>query len=1405
MRNFLVLFTVLLCSLILPNRTFASHVSGGDIAFECVGPNTYLVTLNLFRDCSGIGMGNTETITATSTCGGNVNITLNLTTAQGVNISQLCPFDSLQSTCFGGSLPGMELYTYTATVTLAPPCNTWTLSWSTCCRNGTVNVPSSNGDDIYLETTLNTVTAPCNNSPVFTAQPIPYVCINQPVNYNYGIYEPDGDSLEFVFISAMQAGGTPLTYGGGYSGAVPVPGITMNSQTGQINFTPTMLGNFIVVVQCNEYDAAGNLISTTMRDIQFVVLNCSNQVPDPNAGAITGINGNVVQTGPYSLDICEGNTFTFTAVYTDPNVGDTLSIVTNMTTVLQNASYTTSGTNPLTVVYTWTVPPGAAGSNTTFIVQVRDDACPVVGIQTFVYDINVLDRTLAWPEQTICSSQTAQLNASGGSIFTWYDLAGNLIPVGPAFSCNPCANPITAPTTTTTYVVESNLVGSCINRDTITITVATNFTYTITQSQNNACMLQPVQMGVNVNPPGAYTYSWSPAALMNNATLPNPTASFNQPGTYTVYLVVTNAQGCQYLDSLEFQIAPNVAPVVNAISDTVCIGGSNQLLVDFVNTTPAQCGTTTAPCSGALLSGDVGTATTATTGTGYPSVYGNWYWGAKHQILYTAADLNAMGFTGGKINSIAFNVTNLNGGTSTYNNFEIKMGCTNLTAINNWQGGLNQVYGPVTANVTIGWNTYNLTQLFEWDGISNVIVEVCFNNSNFTNNASNTYTTTPGNTVVYYRADATGVCANSNITGTSNQRPNARFGFCPATPDPTQFTYNWSPGNLLNDSTIFNPVTNTPIAQTYTVVVTAIAGGCADTAQVTVFNVPPPGNATINVPPSTFNCVNDPPYMLTAADIGGVWNGPGVDPVTGMFDPGNAPLGNIAIAYTITASANCFVTDTLFLDVVSSPDASIVYNGPDTVCISQPFVQLNSLVPGGYWSGTAIDSLTGIFTPSLAGPGTFNLVYTLGSGNCIEDDTVSITVDFYADSTLNAQASLCITDAPVTLQPSTPGGVWSGNGITDPIAGIFDPAASGAGQFTLTYTNNGVCPFSSDLPLTVYPQPTTPVISNNTPLCEGLIINFTTGTVQNAIYSWTGPNGFSSNLQNPVINNITLADSGDFSLTVIVNGCSSEPGLSTAIVLPTPPTPTITHNSPLCEGDDITLFTEYFPNAQYLWSGPAGFTSTLQNPVIPFSTTAFSGTYSVVKQANGCSSAQTSANIVVNPTPDAAFFANPSQTTLADPDVQFLNQSPVEMDYTWDFGDGNGSTDFDPMHTYSDTGWYNVVLTVRDQFTGCFDIDSTWVRIDPYYAVFFPRAFTPNGDGNNDEFLFKGAAVENFDLIIFDRWGQEVYRTRSELMPWDGTINGSPASEGVYVYRLQVKVLDKPEVKKYIGSVHLYR
>ena len=1407
MKKILFILLLALVSIVSnPLKSKASHISGGDISFQCVGPNTYQVTLNLFRDCDGITMSNSEFINATSTCGGSVSITLNLANPGGTNISQLCPVDSLNGTCFpGGFLPGMQLYTYTATVVLAPPCDTWTLGWSTCCRNNTVNVPSSSSDNIYIEATLNTLTAPCNNSPVFTSQPIPYVCANQPVNYNYGVSEPDGDSLAFIFVSAWDAQGTALTYAGGYSGNAPINGITINPVTGQISFLPTVLGNFIVVVQCNEYDDNGNLISTTMRDIQFVVLNCNNTVPDINAGQITAMVGNAVVTSPNSVDICEGNTFSFTAVYTDPDVNDSLFLSTNMGIVLPGSSYTLSGSNPLTVVYSWTVPPGSAGTNTTFVVSIEDNACPVTGMQTFVYDINVLDRTLAYPDQTICGAQQAQLNASGGSIFTWKDLSGNLIPVSPQFSCNPCNNPIAAPLNTTTYVVESNLVGSCINSDTVTVTVVPDFTYNITQSQTAACLFQPIQLGVTVNPPGNYSYSWMPANVMSNPNIANPEANFTQSGSHTVYVMIVSPNNCVRFDSLTVNIASNVAPVVTIVSDTVCIGGSNQLMVDFGSTIPVNCGTTTTSCTGPVQTGTIGTGTGSNGGTGFPNVFGNWYWGARHQMLYTAAELAAMGFAGGKISSIGFNLTALNGSTLSYQDFSIKMKCTNLTSLSAFESGMQTVFPAQTVTPVLGWNNFTLSPLYEWDGSSNLIVEVCFNNSSYTNNCSNTFTTTPFTSVVYFYQDASGVCSNAGgFVNTGTDRPNIQLNFCGGVADPNLFTYQWSPANYVSDPTILNPVSTINFDTTFSVIVTAIIGGCADTASLAVFNVPAPGSSAINLPPSTFYCVNDPAVTLTAATTGGTWSGPGIDPVTGLFTPAAATQGNHMITYSIIGSAQCFTSDTIYLDVVNSPNATINYNGANNLCISTTPFTISPVVPGGTWSGPGIVPATGYFDPQMAGAGTHDLIYTLGTGNCIEDDTLTLIITPLPDESLTPVVNLCETDVPVNLVAATPGGVWAGSGVTNGSPATFDPSTSGTGLINVTYTVTDICSFVANMNILVVPPPPQPLIVNNSPICEMVNLEFTTGAVQNATYNWSGPNGFSSTDQNPIIIDATVADSGLYSCVITVNGCNSLSGSSYAYMIPTPPTPNIVANDPICEEGDLILSTDSFPNAIYLWSGPNGFSAATMDVTIPFVTAAASGQYLLVKQANGCSSPQGAANIVVNPKPHADFNPNPATTTIMDPQVWFINTSDLQMVYDWSFGDNTVSSDFEPFHSYADTGSYQVILMVTNPATSCSSsVEKTYI-IEPYFSFFIPNAFTPNGDGLNDEFKIVTNSILAYQIHVYDRWGQIIWQSVQPDQTWNGKIGGQDAPQGSYVYHVKVTT-NTGEQKKFTGTVDILR
>jgi gliding motility-associated-like protein len=317
-------------------------------------------------------------------------------------------------------------------------------------------------------------------------------------------------------------------------------------------------------------------------------------------------------------------------------------------------------------------------------------------------------------------------------------------------------------------------------------------------------------------------------------------------------------------------------------------------------------------------------------------------------------------------------------------------------------------------------------------------------------------------------------------------------------------------------------------------------------------------------------------------------------------------------------------------------------------------------------------------------------------------------------------------------------------------------------------------------------------------------LEFTTGAVQNATYNWSGPNGFSSTDQNPIIIDATVADSGLYSCVITVNGCNSLSGSSYAYMIPTPPTPNIVANDPICEEGDLILSTDSFPNAIYLWSGPNGFSAATMDVTIPFVTAAASGQYLLVKQANGCSSPQGAANIVVNPKPHADFNPNPATTTIMDPQVWFINTSDLQMVYDWSFGDNTVSSDFEPFHSYADTGSYQVILMVTNPATSCSSsVEKTYI-IEPYFSFFIPNAFTPNGDGLNDEFKIVTNSILAYQIHVYDRWGQIIWQSVQPDQTWNGKIGGQDAPQGSYVYHVKVTT-NTGEQKKFTGTVDILR
>jgi gliding motility-associated-like protein len=555
---------ILLIALSGISQVQASHISGGEILYECTGnPNEYLITVNLFRDCAGIAMDGTIPIAVNSSCGALPNLLGQLQNPGGTEISQLCAAQLPLSQCSGGTWPGMQVYVYTVLVTLSPQCDFYTFSWSTCCRNVTVNVPGSIGDGVYLDATLNNLDFPCNNSPVFNAQPIPYVCINQLINYSFGVSDAEGDSLIYSMMTGRENVGLNLLYGGGYTANVPISGLTLDPQTGFITFTATQVGNYIVVVKIDQYDrATGLLIGYVMRDIQVVVINCSNTPPDPSSGQIVSLIGTAVNPAPYVLEMCPLDSFCMTLMMTDPNPIDSLTLFSNLQSVLPGATMTTYNIGSPDTVYTdicWTAPLGASGLFN-FIVVAQDDACPIASQQTYVYSISIPAVIGAGPDKVICGNEVASLDAFGSNFLTWTTLSGDTINPG-NFSCNPCTNPTASPSQTTVYMVSS----ACQGTDTVVVTVAQDYTWTQSPIDTTICFNDSVTVDLDISIPGGFAADWvmltnPPGGMvtLDDDSIPEPTFfDGTLGGNYTWQYTMVSDSGCVRMDTFSLNIVPS--------------------------------------------------------------------------------------------------------------------------------------------------------------------------------------------------------------------------------------------------------------------------------------------------------------------------------------------------------------------------------------------------------------------------------------------------------------------------------------------------------------------------------------------------------------------------------------------------------------------------------------------------------------------------------------------------------------------------------------------------------------------------------------------------------------------------------------------------------------------------------
>ena len=286
-------------------------------------------------------------------------------------------------------------------------------------------------------------------------------------------------------------------------------------------------------------------------------------------------------------------------------------------------------------------------------------------------------------------------------------------------------------------------------------------------------------------------------------------------------------------------------------------------------------------------------------------------------------------------------------------------------------------------------------------------------------------------------------------------------------------------------------------------------------------------------------------------------------------------------------------------------------------------------------------------TPALSSNTTYYV--SSGSGMCESPRTpvpVVVTSGGGTPFSVTGGGTICTSGSPLNIGLN---GSQAGisyqlyfNGAPEgvPINGTGTSFSFGTFSNAGTYTvvaggSGGTCStnMTGSATITVLPTPATPGFSTNSPVCAGGVLQMNGPTLAGTGYFWSGPNGFTSSVEDPQVAPVTAAASGTYSLYVVSGSCTSATATQTVTVNPLPVAPNFTVNSPLCAGATLNFTGPAVGGATYAWSGPNGFTSAVQNPSITGTTTANTGTYTLNVTVNGCTSANASQAVTVNAAP----------------------------------------------------------------------------------------------------------------------------------------------------------------------------
>lgn len=898
-------------------------------------------------------------------------------------------------------------------------------------------------------------------------------------------------------------------------------------------------------------------------------------VTENQNGCITPATSQLITVSPLitptvnanSTSICPNNTATLTA--TSGGANGTFEW------------YSDAGATNLLYTGNPFITPNLA-TNTTFYVREKLGNCMSATVSITI-QTNVVTTLPSAIDPTICSGNTATLsvtNGTTGDVFRWYDAltGGNLLAVSNNFT-TPILN------TNTQYFVE-RANGNCTSsRKAVTITVNTSPTPP-TASDLTICYNQKATLTATASG----SMNWYSSVIGGTSIAAGgsyQTGNLTQNQTY--YVEQTASNGC--LSSRKAVIA-NVNPQVLAPSvasnQNVCFGTTTSISTTSSGTNGNSIKWYDVATGGsALQSNTIASSPTITYTT--PNLFTD--------KTYYVAETNSLNSCESERKAIQVVVQAQLLAPQLPTTTQLCQFTQKIISANyhtsSPQTGTITWYETNTATLPLATGKdYNLpTTITNSAGTYNLFAEHSLNNC--VSPRSQIIITVNPKPVAPTTTPTISICENSTINLTATSSGSNTFAWT----GPNGFTSN------LQNPTINNA--KEPDHQgIYSVVATDNTTGCASivgTTQVSIFPQPQSITLTNNSP----ICENQTLILQTNTVNGATYTWKFGTTILGTttvatFSILNATptnSGNYAVDMTIGTCASPSATTTALINPIP---AKPILTGIHTYCEKEIVeIKSNTYNNANYqWTSTNgyTSSNQNVWIPNALPSNSDTYTLRVAQNGCVSlPETFVVTVyplpTLPAGQNISSNSPICEGQTLNITAPTVTGIIYNWTGVSNFTSTTQNPTINTVnqsqhqGNYNLTIKNPTTGCVSNPYSLYVRINPTVTQLNvyNNSPICEGGNLELTASPIQDAVYSWTGANGFSSNLQKPIIPNANASHSGEYSVKVTtVGGCSSAVTAFTFAQVLALPNTYAGKDQTVEEGNEVTL--QASGALQYLWS-----------------------------------------------------------------------------------------------------------------------------------------------------------------------------------------------------------------------------